>query len=307
MQTYRIYSRLHTSLISLTLLALGAWLLQACSGKVSEDFLSSAVIETQIYQIGTTAQGKIIALYKQEGQMAQAQELVALVDTLPLFLQLAELQAGLGEIDANTAAKQDEIQAGASDLKGLEKDYNRAAPLIQEGALPGQQEDKFNTSLNSSRNRLAANKSVQQSLRSKKAGLEAKLAQLKDQIHRCYIYAPVTGRILTRYKNLGEVAALGQPLFEMGREDTLQVDFFIPQPYLSGIHYGQVIRLRLDQEKGGELFMPATVTWISNEAEFSPKNIQTRDSRNELVFKIRAVVANKDGLLKRGLPVEIWK
>jgi HlyD family secretion protein len=76
---------------------------------------------------------------------------------------------------------------------------------------------------------------------------------------------------------------------------------------LAGIKYGQNVRLRLDDGSKAGVFLPAAVSWIGHEAEFSPKNIQTRESRNELVFRVRALAPNKDGMLKRGLPVEVWK
>ena len=98
---------------------------------------------------------------------------------------------------------------------------------------------------------------------------------------------------------------------EIGDFDTLYADFFVPQVELATLKYGQQVRLRVDFEekgvRGRERFMPATITWIGSEAEFSPKNIQTRQSRNELVFRVRATIANTGGVLKRGLPVEVWR
>jgi HlyD family secretion protein len=110
---------------------------------------------------------------------------------------------------------------------------------------------------------------------------------------------------------VGEVALPGNPFFELAKYDTMQVDFYVTQPMLPSFKLGQGVRLRLDNEtvggKGTPVFCPAIVSWISSEAEFSPKNIETRESRNDLVFKIRALAANKDGVLKRGLPVEVWR
>jgi HlyD family secretion protein len=97
----------------------------------------------------------------------------------------------------------------------------------------------------------------------------------------------------------------------MGEFDTLYADFFIPQALLASIKYGQTVRIRVDFDvphvKGKERLLPATVTWIGSEAEFSPKNIQTRQSRNELVFRVRATIPNVNGMLKRGCPVEVWR
>ncbi|MEO7424704.1 MAG: HlyD family efflux transporter periplasmic adaptor subunit [Fibrobacteria bacterium] len=295
---------------SVAMVAMAAMaVLTACSGRTDPDFIGSAVVEAQTYQVSAMVQGKLVGLYKQEGQDVAAGDLVAVTDSVPLFLQLQEAAAGLTELKAGTRSKANEIKAAQAEIRGLERDYARIAPLVKEGSLPPQQEDKLSAALDAARLKLAAGQDMLQSLAGKQQGIEARMAQIREQLHRCYLVAPASGRILTRYKNPEEVAAPGQPVFEIGQEDTLRVDFFVPETWLSGIKYGQPVRLRLDSPAGDKhgIFLPAAISWIGHEAEFSPKNIQTRESRNELVFRVRALAANKDGMLKRGLPVEVWK
>ncbi len=293
-----------------TCLALGAIVsMLGCSGKVDPEFIGSASVEAQTYQVTSLVQGRLMAVNKDEGQAVIASELLAVVDSTNFILQLQEVDGALTELKAGMRAKENEIKAAMSEIRGLERDYARIAPLVKEGSLPQQQDDKLASGLETARLKLSAARDMQASLQGKEQGLHAKTDQIREQIHRCYLRAPASGRILTRYKNQDEVAAPGQPVYEMGREDTLQVDFFVPQTWLASLKYGQAVRLRLDMEggKSSAVFLPATISWIGNEAEFSPKNIQTRESRNELVFRIRALAANKDGMLKRGLPVEVWK
>ncbi len=283
--------------------------LLGCSGRTDPAFIGSAVVEAQTYQVSAQVQGKLVGLYKQEGQDVAAGELVAVIDSVPFFLQLQEAQAGLAELTSGIRSRGNEIKASQAEIRGLEKDYARIAPLVKEGSLPPQQEDKLSSALDAARLKLAAGRDMLQSLGGKQQGIEARMAQIREQLHRCYLRAPAPGRILTRYKNPEEVAAPGQPVYEIGQEDTLRVDFFVPETWLSGLKYGQAVRLRLDSPGGDKqaIFLPATISWIGHEAEFSPKNIQTRESRNELVFRVRALAPNKDGMLKRGLPVEVWK
>lgn len=289
--------------------ALGAaGLLTACGARIDPGFIGSAIVEAETYQVAALTQGQLKALYKQEGQAIAAGELLGIVDTVPYALQLLEAKAGLSELDAGKRSQQSQIQGGQAEVKGLERDYARIAPLAKEGSLPAQQEDKLASGLDAGRAKLSAARQMLTSLDAKRQGLEARIGLLQDQLGKCYLRAPVAGRVLTRYKNPDETAAPGQPVYEIGREDTLRIDFFVPQTWLSDIKYGQAVRIRLDQAGSKEgAFLPATISWIGNEAEFSPKNIQTRESRNELVFRVRALAANKDGLLKRGLPVEVWK
>ncbi len=282
-----------------------------CSPTNSKDFIGSAVVEAQTYQIATTAQGTIVALFKDEGQQVAKGELVAVIDTVPLVLKLSELSAALIELTRSITAKKDEVSSQESDVQGVEREYKRITKLVQEGSAPSQQKDNLQTQAESSTLLAKANKATLSSLQAKINTINAQKAELLDQVSRCYVHSPAAGVVLTKYKNLGEVALPGNPVFELGKYDTMQIDFYVTQPMLPAFKLGQTVRVRLDNEMPGrkdkQVFLPAQVTWISSDAEFSPKNIQTRESRNELVFKIRAMAANAEGLLKRGLPVEIWR
>ena len=282
-----------------------------CSGTRSKDFIGSAVVEAQTYQIATTAQGAIMALYKDEGQQVAKGELLAVIDTVPFVLKLNELYAALAELTSSISAKKVEVSSQESDVKGVEREYKRIATLVAQGSAPSQQKDNLETQVQSSSLRVQANKSTLSALQAKINTINAQKAELMDQVSRCYVRAPVSGTVLTKYKNLGEVALPGNSIFEIGKYDTMQIDFYVTQPMLPSFKLGQNVRIRIDTEAPGQkdkqVFLSAIITWISSDAEFSPKNIQTRESRNELVFKIRAMAENKDGMLKRGLPVEVWR
>ena len=276
-----------------------------CSPTGSKDFIGSAVVEAQTFQIATTAQGTIAALYKDEGRQVNKGELVAVLDTIPLVLRLNEIFAGLAELTNTISSKKTEISSQESDVSGIEREYKRIATLVSQGSAPSQQKDNLQTQYESSKLRVSANRSALSSLLARINTLNAQKAELLDQVARCYVRASASGVILTRYKNLGEVALPGNPIFELGKYDTMQIDFYVTQPMLPSFSLGQTVRIRLDNEAPGSkekrLFLSGLISWISSDAEFSPKNIQTRESRNELVFKIRALAPNPNGLLKRGL------
>lgn len=285
--------------------------LYGCSPTNSKDFVGSAVVEAQTYQVSTTAQGTIVALLKDEGQQVAKGELVAVIDTIPLVLRLNEIFAAQAELNNTISSKRLEISSQESDVQGVEREYKRIATLVAQGSAPSQQKDNLETQVQSSSLRVKANQSVLSSLQAKINSITAQKAELMDQLSRCYVHAPVSGTVLTKYKNLGEVQLPGNSVFEIGAYDTMQIDFYVPQTLLSGFKLGQSVHIRLDDQgatnKIKETLVPAKISWISSDAEFSPKNIQTRESRNELVFRIRALAENKDGMLKRGLPVEVWR
>ena len=267
--------------------------------------------EAQTYQIATTAQGTIVALYKEEGQNVAKGELVAVIDTVPTVLRLGELSASLAELNNSIAAKKTEVSSQESDVKGVEREYKRITTLVSQGSAPSQQKDNLETQVESSNLRVQANRTTLAALQAKINTINAQKAELLDLLSRCYVRAPASGTVLTKYKNLGEVALPGNSILEIGKYDTMQVDFYVTQPMLPSFKLGQNVRIRLDNEAPGakekQIFLAAQIAWISSDAEFSPKNIQTRESRNELVFKIRAMAANTNGQLKRGLPVEVWR
>jgi HlyD family secretion protein len=290
--------------------AVGA-ILFSCAKKQHPDFLGSAVIESRTYQIAGMTQGMVLAVYKQEGAAVDAHELLAVIDTVPLVLKLSEVSAHFSELEQTLSAKRAEKAALEAEIRGLAREFGRIGELADKGSVPVKQKDDLGTKVQSSNQNLKAARHMLKSLEEKKLMLEANRALLADQLAKCYLHAPAKGIVVSRYKNEGEVVGPGMPVLEVATFDTLYADFFVPQPMLAELKYGQKVRIRIDMRdtngKKAETFAPATVSWISSEAEFSPKNIQTRESRNELVFKVRAEAANPDGVLKRGLPVEVWR
>lgn len=306
--------RMHHRIIHLVSPFAALLLAVHCDKTTGKDFLGSAVVEAKTYTVATTAQGSVVAMLRDEGQKVVAGEILAIIDTVQLSLLKQEILAGKSELGASLAAQAAQNNALQSDAAGIDREFTRVDQLVKKGSAPEQQRDNLGTQLQSSQMRLAASRHTITSFQAKSSSLAIKLQEIDDQIRRCYVRSPVNGIVLTRYRNVGEVAGPGNPFFEIGAFDTLYADFFVPQTMLASITYNQAVRIRLDDQgpsagagKSGETFLPGKVTWIGSEAEFSPKNIQTRQSRNELVFRIRATIPNTDGMLKRGLPVEVWR
>ncbi len=296
-------------MMSKTLTSLSLVLLIAgCQQKEKGTFLGSAVIEVETYQVPALVQGPLTAVSKHEGDSVMAGEDIAWVDTIPYALQYSEASAGLPQLDANYAAQSNQISSLQAETQGLEKESNRILPLSQSGAATQQQADQITTSKDVAHFRVDAAKRSIQGVQAQKQALEYRIQFLRTQLSRCRIVSPVAGIVLTRYRNPGESVNPGQSVYEIGRRDSVHLDFFVPQTALAGLSLGSAVRLRIEGEKASDVqHVPAAITFISSEAEFTPKNIQTRESRSELVFRIRAVAFSENGMLKRGLPVEVWQ
>ncbi len=278
-----------------------------CSGKISKDFLGSAVVEIQTTQAATTVSGPLIMVNKEEGEPVVAGEIIAVIDTIPFHLKRAELAATAEQLAAHIAASRAGLSSGEADLSGAKREFDRIGGLVDKGSAPSQQKDALKTTYESAFLKMKSSQLSAAALLAQKDAIDAQRATLEDQIRRCVVKAIKNGLVISTFKRVGEISLPGQPIYELGKYDTVQVDFFVPQTLLAQLKPGLGVRIRIDNQDGAGQFVPATIVWISNDAEFSPKNIQTRQSRNELVFKVRALAANPALLLKRGLPVEVWR
>jgi HlyD family secretion protein len=281
-----------------------------CNEKKKEGFLGSAVVEGKTFLVSSVVQGRLLEVRKDEGNPVKSGELLAIVDTVQLVLKKKEIEANISEIEATIQSKKVDIDAGQNDVDGAQREFIRVDTLSKKGALPTQQRDNLKTQYEGAKLRMDASQKTLASLVDRIRGFQIRIEQTDEQIQDCYLNASYSGIISTKFRYTGEIVSPGSPVFEITRFDTLYADFFVPQPVMSSIKYGQNLRVRVDYDSGngvGEKFLKGVVTWIGNEAEFSPKNIQTRESRNELVFRIRVTIDNRDGILKRGLPVEIWR
>lgn len=282
-------------------------LLCGCSSFDREGLLGSGIVESQTLLVASTSQGQLSAVYKDEGQSVQAQELVAIIDTVPLTLMRGEAKAGRAELLLTIKARRAEAAAVAIETAGVAREYNRVSPLVANGSVPSQKADELKTRLEALRQKSKAARFGLAALQEKINGLDAKLDQLENQIIHCYVRAPLNGIVLSQLKSAGEVVGPGMPILEIGSLDTMWIDFFVPQPAMATFALGDIVSIRLDTPDKSGKSLDAAIAWVSDEAEFTPKNVQTRESRNQLVFRVRAHAANRDGLLKRGVPVEVWR
>jgi HlyD family secretion protein len=280
----------------------------SCQKSEQTGFLSSATLESDLWKVSPTIAGTLLEVNVREGDSIQRGQVIASIDSVPMVLKLGELQAGYGELSAAIQAREDEIPILQATHKGIVREFDRATKLVAEGAATAQRKDDLETQKATSLARISATRSAIEALRSKYGLLKAQEQTLRDQITRCRVSSPATGRVLTKYRNGGEASIPGRPLIEIGKTDTLWADFFIPQTELARFKLGQKLQIRLDSGNDAKgILIPAKLTWISAEAEFTPKGVQTREARNELVFRGRAMAANANGALKRGMPVEVWE
>lgn len=302
---YNIFNKMHSVVFGcIPLIALNC--LSGCQSETSPDFLGSAVVEADSWKVGLQNSGPILFINTREGDLVHQGDLIALTDTTPLFLKIKELDAARYELTANIAARKADVKIQEAKQEGTVREWKRASALQAEGAIPSRQQDEWQSQVQIGNAQLQALQLAVQAQISRLRSLDAQRTSLQDQLNRCKVISPTNGRVSARYRNEGELAIPGKPLLEILREDTVTVDFFVPQPLLAQFLLGQILQVRVDTDSQAQ-WMPGKLTWIASEAEFTPKSIQTREARNSLVYRLRLRVANPQGTLKRGQPVEVWK
>ena len=188
--------------------------------------------------------------------------------------------------------------------ENIRVNYNRVVKLVETGAATIQQRDDMEGQLKLIDKQIDAAKTQIVSINREEAVLESQGALLKEQLSKCYVTSPINGIVLKKYVNEGEMAVAGKPLLKVADLSELDMHCYISGNQLSSVKLGDRVNVLFDTGKNKMETIPGIVTWISDEAEFSPKMIQTKKDRVKLVYEMKVKVKN-DGRLKVGMPGEV--
>lgn len=289
-------------LILATLLATG------CSNKAD---LADAYgnFEATTVTIGSEAQGRLLSLNVTEGTDLKAGQLVGIVDTTQLHLQKLQIEANINTLPAKLRNTLADIEVLKKQKANLIRERDRVARLVEKKAATTKQLDDIIGQIEVVEKQVNAIRSNTQTgnraILSQKEPLLAQIDVLNEQIRRSYIYNPVDGTVLTKLSESQEIVGPGAPLYRIGRLDTLDLRIYADAVQLQSVRLGQTIEVLVDEGADAYRKLEGRVSWISEQAEFTPKSIQTKEDRVNLVYAIKARVPNPDGLLKIGMPAEV--
>lgn len=282
---------------------MAAALLTAC-GNNNGDYDASGIFETTEVIVSARGTGEIMSLNIEEGQTVKAGQSLGELDMTQLVLKKQQLHAGK---DAATSRKLDIARQVASlrqQIANLQSEQARFKALLKDGAATQKQVDDIGYQIATLQKQLAAtNEQVSTANRSidgQSAGFEAQIGQVDDMMRQAVITSPINGVILSKYAEAGEFAVPGRALFKVADVSDMKLRAYVTADLLTGLKIGQKVKVYADQGANGRKEYEGTVSWISSEAEFTPKTIQTRDERSNLVYAIKITVRN-DGLIKRGM------
>ena len=273
-------------------------LFASCKGG-SGDYDASGVFETTEVTVSARGTGEIMRF-----DIVEAGQAVGYIDTIQLHLKKEELLGNLMATDSRRYNVSRQIASLRQEIATQKRERLRYENLVREKAANQKQLDDINSGLAVLEKRLAAQVETLENSNRSVSGevlmLEARIAQIEDQIAKCVITSPVRGTVLSKYAERGELAAQGRSLFKVGDLSDMYLRVYITAPQLTTLKVGQQVKVYADEDEDGRREYMGTVSWISDKAEFTPKTIQTRDERANLVYAVKVAVKN-DGYIKKGM------
>jgi HlyD family secretion protein len=278
-------------------------LIAGCSGR---DDLSDAYgnFETIEYLISAEGSGRILVLDLEEGDDLSAGQLVGYIDTIPLHLRINQLNANIRAINARKAGVRTQIQVQKTQKQTLLIEKKRLENLMKDNAATGKQMDDLKGKLDILEQQISATQSSYVTIDSEAAAMEAQVKMAEDQLRRNFIVNPVDGTVLEKFAEPYEMAVAGKALYKIADLKTMILRVYISGSQLAQVTLGQQAEVLIDQGDERQEALEGKVTWISDKSEFTPKIIQTKEERVNLVYAVKVEVRN-DGRLKIGMPGEV--
>ena len=276
-------------------------LLAAC--RHSEDYDATGIFEATTVTVSAETSGKLVSFAIDEGDSLLAGQQAALVDTTLLALQRKQLHSQ--QLSTEKSSPDIAAQAAAlrSQIAHQQNECDRIARLLADGAATQKQSDDANALLRTLHGQLEGLLSTldknRSSLTESASALQYQREQIEEQIRKSCLTAPLTGTVLQKYAEQGEYATPGRPLFQMANLDDIHLRCYFTASQLAHIQIGQKVTVIADFGGDEQYEYPGTIIWIAQESEFTPKSIQTQDSRANLVYAVKIAVKN-DGRLKLG-------
>lgn len=279
-------------------------LLAASCVEGNKAYDASGVFESTEVTVSAEGNGKILSLDLQEGDRLEAGQIVGCIDTVQLHLSEIQLEASRRAVGSGRLDISRQIAALESQIGKQRQELDRFTKLEKAGASNRKQVEDIQAQIETLERQLAAQEESLNSSNRNVSGqadaLEAQIEQIRDRIRKCVITSPVAGTVLAKYSEAGEFAALGRALFKVADIDNIRLRAYITADQLTILKLGQHVMVFADQGSSGRKEYAGTLIWISDKAEFTPKTIQTRDERANLVYAVKIAVEN-DGLIKLGM------
>lgn len=280
-----------------------AFLLVTSCGKGNSPPGGSGLIEATEIVVSSEISGQLKSLRFDEGDSIKMGDTIGAIDTVTTMLRLHQSEALKQMAEMKVRVSSINIEQAAYNLDLAKKEYERVSALLKSGSINQQQYDKTETAYNQAiLSKKQADASYDATL-AELAKVKSEIALLEKQLSDCFPKSPESGVITNKFVEVGELIGMGKPLVKIAKLDTVWVKVYLPPSDLTKISLGG--HAQVDPEDGRKQPLDGKVTWISDEAEFTPKNVQTKEARADLVYAVKITIPNPGKILKIGMPVSV--
>lgn len=281
-------------------------LVVSCGSKTEYD--AQGTFEATEVVVSSEATGRILTFDVEEGMPVTSGAIVGTIDSLQLHLQRKQLSAQQSALLGSRPDVRTQVASLREQIAKQKSERRRVENMLRDGAATQKQLDDIEAQIRVLDGQLAATLSTLDkntaTINNNAAALEAQIAALDDRIAKCRIVSPINGTVLVKYAEAGELAAVGKPLMKIADLDNVYLRAYFTSDQLANIQLGSKVRVTADFGGGERYDYDGRIIWIASESEFTPKTIQTKDSRANLVYAVKIAVKN-DGRLKIGLAGEV--
>ena len=290
-----------------TMLFLAVLLPVACSNNKT-DYDASGIFESTEVIVSSQVSGQLMEFTVTEGQQLQAHSYLGYVDTTQLYLKKQQLMASRTAVSSRSTSVPRQIASLKEQIATQKRELARFGNLVKLNAANQKQVDDIQSQLSVLEKQLAAQTELlvnnNQGISGESTALESQIAQIEDQLLKSRITSPIQGTVLTKYAEPGEFTAPGKALFKVSDMQQMYLRAYITSDQLTQLKQGQPVTVYADFGEDQMRTYPGTISWIADKAEFTPKTIQTRNERANLVYAVKIAVTN-DGYLKNGMYGEV--
>jgi HlyD family secretion protein len=277
-------------------------LIVSCGNRASPPGGSGLIEATEIV-VSSEVSGQLKSIRFDEGDSIAQGDTIGEIDTVTTMLRLHQAEAARQMAETKVRVSSINIEQTSYNLDLAKKEYDRVASLLKAGAITQQQYDQTETAYNQA---ILSKKQADAAYEAALAELtnaKSAIALLEKQLNDCFPRSPESGVITNKFVEVGELISIGKPLVEIAKLDTVWVKVYLPPSDLTKVSLGG--HALVDPEDGRNKPLEGRVSWISDQAEFTPKNVQTKEARADLVYAVKITIPNPGKILKIGMPVSV--
>ena len=258
--------------------------------------------------VSSESNGKMLQFNVEEGKEYYQGEEVGCIDTVQIYLQIKQLEASIAATMARRPDLPTQVRTLYNQLETLNKEKNRIANLVAANAASSKQLDEIVAQIDITNSQIAAMESnltiTNKAILEEVEAMHFQKLQLQDALTKCHLKFPISGTVLKKYIEANELAFQGKPLFKIADLTNMFIKVYITEDMLSTVYLNQSVEIHIDMPNNEEKIIDGVVSWISSKAEFTPKMIQTKNERKNLVYAVKVSFKN-DGSAKIGMPGDV--